>query len=105
MSVLSCYAPTFAAKREDKDNFFNYLQDVISSIPSNIYWETLRHVLDLEQWWDEKRTFGFGELNEAGEELLSFLTTNVATVCNTWFTKKSKLGNIPSLINGTVLTM
>ena len=36
MSVLSCYAPTFAAKREDKDNFFNYLQDVISSIPSNI---------------------------------------------------------------------
>ena len=27
-------------------------------------------------------------LNEAGKELMSFLSTNEATVCNTWFQKK-----------------
>ena len=31
---------------------------------------------------------GHGELNEAGKELLSFLSINEATVCNTWYQKK-----------------
>ena len=33
-------------------------------------------------------THGYGSLNEAGKELLSFLSVNEATVCNTWFMKK-----------------
>ena len=32
--------------------------------------------------------YGHGELNEAGKELLSFLSINEASVCNTWFQKK-----------------
>ena len=33
---------------------------------------------------------GHGAVNDAGQaELLSFLTTHQATVCNTWFEKKS----------------
>ena len=32
--------------------------------------------------------FGMGEVNDAGQELLSFLTLNEATICNTWFEKK-----------------
>ena len=32
---------------------------------------------------------GFGECNEAGMELLSFLGLNALTVCNTWFEKKA----------------
>ena len=32
---------------------------------------------------------GHGSLNEAGKELLSFLSINDATVCNTWFEKKA----------------
>ncbi len=31
---------------------------------------------------------GYGELNEAGRELLSFLSTNEAIVCNSLFEKK-----------------
>ena len=96
LHVLSCYAPTFAAKSEDKDNFFNHLQDAISSIPSNesnvLLGDFNAHVgsrtVD-DQWCDERGPFGYGELNEAGEELLSFLPTNGATVSNTWFMKKN----------------
>ena len=35
----------------------------------------------------ERGPHGYGELNEAGRELLSFLSINEATVCNTWFSK------------------
>ena len=41
-----------------------------------------------DQWWYERGPFGYGELNKAGEELLSFLATNGGTVCNTWFKEK-----------------
>ena len=41
-----------------------------------------------DQLWYERGFFGYGDLNEAGEQLLSFLATNEATVCNTWFKKK-----------------
>ena len=40
-------------------------------------------------WWYERGPHGYGELNEAGKELLSFLSVNEATVCNTWFEKKA----------------
>ena len=38
-------------------------------------------------WWHEM-TFWTWLLNEAGGEMLSFLATNDATICNTWFKKK-----------------
>ena len=41
-----------------------------------------------DEWWYERGPNGIGELNEAGRELLSFLSTNEATVCNTWFEKR-----------------
>ena len=34
LHVLSCYAPTFAASREEKDNFSSSLQEALNSIPS-----------------------------------------------------------------------
>ena len=49
---------------------------------------------DDDGWEDEEeehkvlRPHGYGELNEAGKELLSFLSINEATVCSTWFQKK-----------------
>jgi len=52
---------------------------------SMVYWETLMHALDLEQWTinGAMRPFGYSELNKAGEELLSFLVINGAIICNT----------------------
>ena len=41
-----------------------------------------------DEWADVRGPCGFGECNEAGKELLSFLSLNNATVCNTWFAKK-----------------
>ena len=33
--ILSCYAPTFASSRADKNKFLNDLQQVIDAVPSN----------------------------------------------------------------------
>ncbi len=35
LHVLSCYAPTFAVSRDEKDAFYDSLQHVLSSIPVN----------------------------------------------------------------------
>ena len=45
--VLSCYAPTFAASREDKDIFFDTLQQALSAIPSNECYVVLGNL----GWW------------------------------------------------------
>ena len=96
LHVLSCYAPTFAASREEKDKFFDLLQDALSAIPSGECYVMLgdfnarvgSRAVDDDEWWYERGPHGYGELNEAGRDLLSFLSTNEATVCNTWFQKR-----------------
>jgi len=37
LHVLSCYALTLAASREDKDSFYDILQDALISISSRVY--------------------------------------------------------------------
>ena len=41
-----------------------------------------------DEWQDVRGPHGYGETNEAGKELLSFLSINKTTVCNTWFQKR-----------------
>ena len=87
------YAPTFAATREEKNKFFDLLQDALSAIPSGECYVMLgdfnvrmgSRVVDDDGWWHERAPHGYEELNEAGRDLLYFLSTNEATVCNTWF--------------------
>ena len=96
LHVLSCYAPTFAASREEKDSFYSSLQEALTAIPSQECYVLLgdfnaragSRMKDDDEWWDERGPHGLGVLNEAGHELLSFLSVNGATVCNTWFKKK-----------------
>ena len=39
--------------------------------------------------WDKVRgPHGYGEINDAGKDLLNFLSINEAAICNTWFMKK-----------------
>ncbi len=38
----------------------------------------------MDEWWYERGPHGYGDLME----LLSFLATNEATVCNSWFKKR-----------------
>ena len=95
--ILSCYAPTFGASRTEKDLFFDHLQEALDEVPPN---ETYIVLGDFnarvgsrspagDDHWDKCRgPNGFGELNDAGRDLLHFLSLNEATVCNTWFKKK-----------------
>ena len=45
---------------------------------------------DNDEWADVRGPCGFGECKNAGKELLSFLSLNQLTICNTWFTKRSQ---------------
>ena len=91
--MLSCYAPTFAATKEEKNEFFDSLQAALSSIPPDECFVMLgdfnacvgSRCVDDSDWWYERGPHGF---NEAGRELLSFVSTNDATICNTWFKKR-----------------
>ena len=95
LHVLSCYALTFTASREKKDAFFAILQDVLSAIPLDeshvVLGDFNAHMgargMD-DEWWYERGSHGYGELNDTGRELLSFLSINEATVYNTLFQKK-----------------
>ena len=96
LHILSCYAPIFAASRAEKDNFFNYLQEAVDEIPPNETYVILgdfnthvgsRDPAKEDYWGKSSGPHGFGKMNDAGKERLSFLSLNEATVCNTLFQK------------------
>ena len=82
--------------REDKDAFFQELECILSSVPSGEMYVLLgdfnarvgsRESVD-EEWRGVRGPCGYGQTNDCGRELLSFLSLHQATVCNTWFRKK-----------------
>ena len=98
LHVLSCYAPTRAAQREDKEDFFNQLAAFMSSVPVGEHYVILgdfnarvgsRSDVDADQWSGVLGPHGCGVANDAGRELLSFLSCQEATICNTWFEKRA----------------
>ena len=98
LHVLSCYAPTRAAQREDKEDFFNQLAAFMSSVPVGEHYVILgdfnarvgsRSDVDADQWSGVLGPHGCGAANDAGKELLSFLSCQEATICNTWFEKRA----------------
>ena len=60
--MLSCYAPIYAASREQKDNFFATLQEAISSLPQGDCFVILRKFNaqvgsrqdDDDGWWNKR---------------------------------------------------
>ena len=71
LHVLSCYAPTFAAKRDSPHEPYIILGDLNARV-------------GMISMPDDEREFerhGFGEVNEAGRGLLAFLSLNEATIC------------------------
>ena len=103
LHILSIYAPTYASSQELKDTFYNNLQQAISQIPSHETYVILGDFNarvgsrtdsddDDEDENGQHRNVpgphGHGQLNDTGKELLSFLSINEATVCNTWYQKK-----------------
>ena len=97
LHILSCYAPTRAATRGEKDSFYDDLQQILTIIPPDEQYVMLGDFnarvgsrdSDGDLWNNVRGPHGYGEVNDAGKELLAFLSTNEATVCNTWFMKKA----------------
>ena len=83
----------FAASRYSKNQFFGAIQQAISSSETFVLLGDFnarivsRRAEDSE-WWYVRGPQGFGSLNDAGKDLLSFLAFNGVTVCNTWFQKR-----------------
>ena len=94
--VVVCYAPTFGSPRSAKDVFLAQLQATLQSIPATDKFVILGDFNarvgsrdQQEDLWDGVRgPHGFGVCNDAGKELLSFLSMNNGTIANTWFCKK-----------------
>ncbi len=92
--VASCYAPTFAARREEKDRFYDDLRQYVLSIDDKDQFVILGDFNarvgtsrgEQSDFWKPVRgPHGYGALNDAGEELLTFLSLVGGTICNTWF--------------------
>ena len=97
LHVVSCYAPTRSASRQVKDVFFQDLESILAAIPAGekyvILGDFKAYVWSREcvgdRWRLVRGPHGYGVFNDAGKELLSFLSVHWATVCNTWFAKKA----------------
>ena len=77
IQVVSCYAPTRAASREDKDAFFQELNIIISRVPSGGTYTILgdfnasvgSRESDDNDWSGVREPHRFGSVNDAGKEL------------------------------------
>ena len=96
LHVLSCYAPTRAASRAVKDQFLHDLEQALAAIPPSEPYIVLGDFNARvgsrdgtnDPWSRVRGPHGYGSTNDAGEELLTFLSMIEATVCNTWFKKR-----------------
>ncbi len=95
--MLSCYAPTYAASREAKEEFYDNLQSALDEIPAEDMYIILGDFnarvgsrgADDDQWQRVSGPCGLGVVNGAGADLLNFLLLNETTICNTWFQKRN----------------
>ena len=94
LHMMSCYAPTRAARRETKGAFFQEIENILSTVSQGekymyvLMGDFNAHVGSREcvgDLWDGVRgPHGCGVVSDVGKELLSFLSLHQATVCNTW---------------------
>ena len=97
LHILSCYAPTRAASRAEKNKFYGDLQQALAAIPPDEMYVMMgdfnarvgSRLDDGDPWGHVRGPHGYGECNDAGRELLAFLSNNEAVICNTWFEKKN----------------
>ena len=94
----SCHLviPVLEQQPYTERHFFRDLEQALTTIPTHEPYIILGDLIarvgsrDInDDPWDKVRgPHGYHETNDAGRDLLNFLSTNEATVCNTWFRKK-----------------
>ena len=88
--------PHVGSSRAMKDEFWDGLESFLAVVSPGDQWIILRDFnarvgsrdFPGDQWDGMRGPYGFGELNDAGRELLSFLSSHQDMVGNTWFQKK-----------------
>ena len=93
MNIVQVYAPTNDAEDEDKDSFYNKLQDVVSKLPNkdvNIIMGDLNAKVgkDNRNYEQVMGKHGLGEMNDNGDRFLAFCTYNRMIIGGTVFPHK-----------------
>ena len=97
--MVNVYAPIFHTPRDIVKRFHDELQDTLNRISSS---DLLLVLVDLnarvglrsrdsDVWSSVFGYFGIDDINQAGEDLLSFCDLNQLSLMNTWFKKRDNL--------------
>lgn len=88
VSFIQAYAPQQGRPQEEKETFYNQLQDTFDSLPTdseiNIIGDLNGHV-GKQKVENVIGDFGVGERNDEGEALIDFCIRNSLAVMNTFF--------------------
>ena len=88
VSFIQAYAPQQGRPQEEKEAFYNDLQDTFDSLPTeseiNIIGDLNGHV-GCDRVENVIGDFGVGERNEEGETLIDFCVRNSLSIMNTFF--------------------
>jgi len=90
VTVISAYAPTLLASGEDKDEFYQPLSDLLSSIPAGHDIALLgdfnaRIGADADSWTSVIGRFGEGKINESEQHLLELCSSCNLSVASSFF--------------------
>ena len=93
LSIIQCYAPTNEAEEEDKDDWYEQLQQAVSKIPQH---DMLIIMGDMNAKVGQDNTrceeamgkHGCGTINNNGERLVDFCLNNSCVIGGTVFPKK-----------------
>ena len=90
ITVISAYAPTLLASDDDKDEFYQQLTNLISSIPAGHDMTLLgdfnaRICADADSWTSIIGRFGVDKINENGQRLLELCSLFNISVASSIF--------------------
>ena len=93
VTLVSVYAPTISATSDTKDEFYENLAAIISSVPNNEQLVLLgdfnaRVGADHDTWPSCLGHFGVGKMNENGQRLLELCTYHDLCIANSYFRTK-----------------
>ena len=93
VTLVSVYAPTLSATSDIKDEFYENLAAIISSVPNNEQLVLMgdfnaRAGADHDMWPSCLGQFGMGKMNENGQRLLELCTYHDLCLANSYFRTK-----------------
>ncbi|CAF4662796.1 unnamed protein product, partial [Rotaria sp. Silwood2] len=93
LTIINVYAPTSEASMDDIETFYGNLEEAVANTPK-------KDILIITGDWNAKvgdnntgcesfmGKYGYGTINERGEQVLEFSTSHNLFICNTAFQQK-----------------